>query len=386
MPSGRPPVGSPRGCGVGAAPRPVAPHALMSNAAKLKKKAAEFEQKKQFDKALQLYVQILDESDGDDGEADVALYNRVGDLLMRQGTVGEAMTYYEKAVDIYAESGFFNNAIALCNKILRQSPGRNSIYYKLGKISAKKGFISDAKQNFLEYASRMQGAGQLDEAFRALKEFADLCPDQDDIRLMLAEQLSKDGRKPEALEQLQLLYQRYESEGRSSEMSETLARMRVIDPSAEPRSGGGTRNLKSSELVFIDLSDDGAKPAAPPAGAAQQGPPPSSAKPPRLPGAPPAAANAPHPPARPAPPSAPAPRTAPPAKPVRPAAPAEHLAVADDGAATETTAADRDNDLLPLPSEDDAKPSVSGFMTNESFGSTEPAAGRVRGFEPSTRR
>src|SRR5271170_3702983 len=115
----------------------------MSNAAKLKKKAAEFEQKKQFDKALQLYVQILDESPGDD-EADVALYNRVGDLLIRDGKVG----------DLYAESGFFNNAIALCNKILRQSPGRNSIYYKLGKISAKKGFISDAKQNFLEYADR----------------------------------------------------------------------------------------------------------------------------------------------------------------------------------------------------------------------------------------
>ena len=151
-----------RGAAWAPPPRPVAPLALMSIAAKLKKKAAEFEQKKQFDKALQLYVQILDESDGDDGEADVALYNRVGDLLMRQGSVGEAMTYYEKAVDIYAESGFFNNAIALCNKILRQSPGRNSIYYKLGKISAKKGFISDAKQNFLEYASRMQGGGQLE--------------------------------------------------------------------------------------------------------------------------------------------------------------------------------------------------------------------------------
>ncbi len=203
----------------------------MSNAAKLKKKAAEFEQKKQFDKALQLYIQILDEGDDEDGEGDVALYNRVGDLLMRQGNVGDAMTYYEKAVDLYAESGFFNNAIALCNKILRQSPGRNSVYYKLGKISAKKGFISDAKQNFLEYASRMQSGGHLDEAFRALKEFADLCPDQDDIRLMLAEQLSKKDRKKEALEQLQLLYEKFEAEGRGEDMRAT------IDPHAVDRSG-----------------------------------------------------------------------------------------------------------------------------------------------------
>ena len=236
----------------------------MSNALKLKKKAAEFEQKKQFDKALQIYIQILDESDGEDDEADVALYNRVGDLLMRQGSVGDAVNYYEKAVDLYAESGFFNNAIALCNKILRQSPGRNSIYYKLGKISAKKGFISDAKQNFLEYADRMQKGGQLDEAFRALKEFADLCPDQDDIRLMLAEQLSKKDRKGEAIEQLQHLYEKFVAEGRGAEARATVDRMKAIDPDVEPKEGGATARTKSSDLVFLDLSDSKGGAAEPP--------------------------------------------------------------------------------------------------------------------------
>src|SRR5918911_1208074 len=148
----------------------------MSNVPKLKKKAAELEQKKQFDKALAVYLEILDQIKGKEEEGDVALYNRVGDLLLRQGSVAEAVDQYERAVDLYAEGGFFNNAIALCNTILRNSPGRNSIYYKLGKISAKKGFTSDAKQNFLEYADRMQKAGRMDESFRALKEFADLCP------------------------------------------------------------------------------------------------------------------------------------------------------------------------------------------------------------------
>ena len=227
----------------------------MSNVAKLKKKAAELEQKKQFDKALSLYVQILEESDGGD-EADVGLYNRVGDLLLRQGNVGDAVGYYEKAVDLYAEGGFFNNAIALCNKILRQSPGRSSIYYKLGKISAKKGFKSDAKANFLEYADRMQKAGQIDEAFRALKEFAELCPDQEDVRLMLAEQLAKKGRRGEALEQLQSLYDRFESEGRSSEARATVDRMKAIDPEVELKQGVAPTKAKSSDLVFLDVTWD----------------------------------------------------------------------------------------------------------------------------------
>ncbi len=241
----------------------------MSNVAKLKKKAAEFELKKQFDKAVAVYVELLEQYDQHAHELDVALFNRVGDILLRQGNVADAVDYYEQAVDHYAEGGFFNNAIALCNKILRHSPGRASVYYKLGKISAQKGFKSDAKQNFLEYADRMQKGGKLDEAFRALKEFADLCPDQDDIRLMLAEQLSKAERKGEAIEQLQLLYERYDSEGRSVEAGATVERMKAIDPTAEPRTGGGARRQTTQDLVFLDLSDEPSPPprrptAAPP--------------------------------------------------------------------------------------------------------------------------
>jgi tetratricopeptide (TPR) repeat protein len=225
----------------------------MSNVAKLKKKALELEQKKQFDKAVAVYVELLESFDEHADELDVALFNRVGDLLMRQGNVADAMDYYERAVDHYSEGGFFNNAIALCNKILRQSPGRTSIYYKLGKISAKKGFKGDAKQNFLEYADRMQKGGNLDEAFRALKEFADLCPDQDDIRQMLADQLLKQGRKEEALEQLQLLHERYELEGRDGEAQATRKRLKSIDPSIEPRVGGEKSVAAAGDLVFLDL-------------------------------------------------------------------------------------------------------------------------------------
>jgi tetratricopeptide (TPR) repeat protein len=233
----------------------------MSNIAKLKKKAAEFEQKKQYDKALELYQQVLDFSRTSDEDRDVPLYNRVGDLHYRLGNSEEAISYYEKAVDLYAEGGFFNNAIALCNKILRYSPNRSSAYYKLGLISAKKGFNSDAKQNFLEYADRMQKVGKLDEAFRALKEFADLCPGQDDVRLMLAEQLARADRKPEALEQLQLLYDTLDSEGRTTEAAAAVERMKAIDPGFTPKRTATPRQRKKDGLVFLDLGYDDESPS-----------------------------------------------------------------------------------------------------------------------------
>ncbi len=228
----------------------------MSNVAKLKKRALDYEQKKQFDKALDTYMQVLGALGDHVDEADVALFNRVGDLLLRQGNVSAAVDHYERAVDLYTEGGFHNNAIALCSKILRNAPGRNSIYYKLGRISAKKGFTSDAKSNFLEYADRMQRIGHVDEAFRALKEFADLCPDQDDIRLMLADQLVRGERKEEAIEQLQLLYEKLQAEGRTQEAKATLDRITALDPSHQPKTGVSRPSPKANDLIFLDVGFD----------------------------------------------------------------------------------------------------------------------------------
>ena len=245
----------------------------MSNVAKLKKKAAEFEAKKDFAKALAVYVEILDNFDQYAAELDVSLFNRVGDLMLRQGNVADAVDYYERAVVRYVDGGFYNNAIALCNKILRHSPGRASVYYTLGKISAHKGFTTDAKQNFLEYADRMQKAGNLDEAFRSLKEFADLCPGQDDIRLMLADQLSKLDRKDEAIEQLQTLWTRFNAEGKNSEAQAILTRIKAIDPSIEPQAKSDSQSQRGGDLVFLDLGEPTSRPARPAPSAASAPPP-----------------------------------------------------------------------------------------------------------------
>jgi tetratricopeptide (TPR) repeat protein len=231
----------------------------MSNVEKLKKKAAEFEQKKQFDRALEVYLQIIGQTEGQD-DRDVTVYNRVGDLYLRLNKADQAVNYYEQAVDLYTDGGYLNNAIALCNKILRHAPARHQIYYKLGKISAKKGFNSDAKKNFLEYADRMHRAGKDTEAFKALQEFADLCPGQDDIRLMLADQLARAGKAPEAIEQLQILHESLDAEGRTAEAQATVERMHTLDPNVEPRRSKTPRQKEAGGLVFLDVGGSPPKP------------------------------------------------------------------------------------------------------------------------------
>ena len=231
----------------------------MSNVDKLKKKAAEFEQKKQFDRALEVYLQIIEGNEGQE-DRDVTVYNRVGDLYLRLNKADQAVAYYEQAVDLYTEGGYLNNAIALCNKILRHAPSRHQIYYKLGKISAKKGFNSDAKKNFLEYADRMHRAGKDSDAFKALEEFADLCPGQDDIRLMLADQLARAGKTIEAVEQLQILHESLDAEGRTTEAAATVERMHTLDPTVKPRRSDSPREKDSGGLIFLDVGGSPARP------------------------------------------------------------------------------------------------------------------------------
>src|SRR6185503_1610914 len=140
-------------------------------------------------------------------------------------------------------------------------------------------------------------------AFRALNEFADLCPDQDDVRLMLADQLSRLGRKNEAVEQLQLLYERYHGEGRTAEAAATAERMLALDPTAEPRAATGVSRKSTAELVFLDLDE------APPPQPAAPAPEPARAARPSMPAAQPPRATPTVPPV--ATPAPPAPREAP---------------------------------------------------------------------------
>jgi hypothetical protein len=84
----------------------------------------------------------------------------------------------------------------MCNKVLRNAPARQTTYLKLAKLYGAKGFLAEAKQNFVEYAERMQRVGKIEHAFAALKEFTDISPESASLREMLAEHLKMYGADP----------------------------------------------------------------------------------------------------------------------------------------------------------------------------------------------
>ena len=237
----------------------------MSKLEKLKERARTLEAK-DTRAAIETWLEVLEAQDEEgDPNPDLGIFNRIGDLYLKVKDPGQAADYYDRAVDRYAELGFHNNAIAMCNKVLRNAPGRPTTYLKLAKLYAVKGFTGEAKQNFIQYAERMQKAGAIQQAFQALKEFADISTEGEQLREMLEEHLRAYGG-PELQAKL------------------GTASPRASSPTA---ASGQKTKRKTTSLVFLDL-DEPAKVKAPPGRptgvvprpvAPPVGPPPAAPKP-----------------------------------------------------------------------------------------------------------
>jgi len=215
---------------------------------KLKDTARKFEQKEDWRKAIEVYLKAIQQIEsGKDTTPDLSLYNRVGDLYLKVGDTAAAVRHYERAVELYADQGFFNNAIALCGKILRVNPGRTTTYLHLARLHARKNVVIEAKRNLLEYLERMNAQGQLDEAFGALKAFADQFSASQDIRVMLVELLRAASRGEEAQEQLEKLCTDLEARGDASAAKVVRERLEV-----EPHDDAQPARRRGGDLVFID--------------------------------------------------------------------------------------------------------------------------------------
>jgi tetratricopeptide (TPR) repeat protein len=221
------------------------------NLEKLKDSARKFEQKEDWRKAIDVYLKAIQQIEsGAESSPDLSLYNRVGDLYLKINDTPAAVRSYERAVDLYADQGFFNNAIALCGKILRVNPGRTQTYLKLAQLHARKNVVIEAKRNLIEFLERMNALGQLDPAFQSVKEFADQFSGSQEIRLMLVELLRASSREEEAQEQLRKLAGDIEARGDRGPMrSPARASETESDTRPEPEV---PRAVARGGLVFLD--------------------------------------------------------------------------------------------------------------------------------------
>ena len=85
---------------------------------------------------------------------DVTVLNRLGDLLARHKRVPEAVSYYGRIADHFAESGFLPKAVAIHKKILRLDPNCMEAVVSLGQLYGRQKLHGEARKYLLHAAGQ----------------------------------------------------------------------------------------------------------------------------------------------------------------------------------------------------------------------------------------
>lgn len=200
----------------------------------LKNEARRAEQRSDWARAIELYKSAIRLEEEHGLGSDVGVYNRVGDLYLRQGDTAAAVEYYEQAADRYAANGLHSSAIALCNKILRIAPDRDEVYGRLARLHASTGLLAEARSAFLRFAERMRETDRLSDALEAAQDLVSLTGDEE-LRTAFAEQLAGADLGAQAVAQLRLVYQARVAGGRNAQ--DIRERILSLDPDSDPVAG-----------------------------------------------------------------------------------------------------------------------------------------------------
>ena len=102
------------------------------------------------------------------------LYQKLGDLFLRQGDTAAACAKYKELGDIYLKHKLMKKALPLFQKIVELEPENMDAHAALAEIHAKNGNDSEAKKETLLLAEALFQRGDLDGAFQFAKKAEDL--------------------------------------------------------------------------------------------------------------------------------------------------------------------------------------------------------------------
>ncbi len=184
--------------------------------------------------ALASYRKALVMQEETSGFADLSLYNRLGDLHLRCGDIAAAVRAYDRAAAHCEEQQLYANGIALCKKILRNTPEDPAIYRRMARLLALSGLEAEARTAYRDHAARAREAGRSAEAEEGFREFVELVADEEGA-LELAELMEARGDVEGALAMLRHTRDRREGEGRS--VVGLLRKIQELQPHARKSTG-----------------------------------------------------------------------------------------------------------------------------------------------------
>ena len=194
----------------------------MSKVNAIRKKALEFVRTQDWQSAIKEYRRLaeLDQSNPN-------VFNELGDIHLKLGSKSEAYEGFSSAIDAYTRVGLYNNAVAVCKKVLRLIPTRYEVLVKLGYIRKKQGLGKEAESYYFSYFDKVlvdQEIGQSDVA-RVCANIVDEMGDSAPVLERVYDCQIKFKLKDRTGSTLQKLCKIYAEEGASEELEKTRKRM-----------------------------------------------------------------------------------------------------------------------------------------------------------------
>jgi tetratricopeptide (TPR) repeat protein len=214
----------------------------------IRKNALEFAKKRQWDKAVNEYIRLAEIEVNNPN-----VFNELGDLHLKIGNKSEAFKAFHSASDSYSRMGLFNNAVAVCKKIIRLSPSDRAVYGKLARLRNRQGLKREAATYALSYL---------------VKVAADATVDAGEIRPELVELANEMSHSPDVLERTveYLLAQQFTSDAGQ-----------LLEKLAQTYASNGIR--AEADRIAKKMDEIGYIPSAPIPGTGSEDPPPDSEEP-----------------------------------------------------------------------------------------------------------
>ncbi len=134
----------------------------------------------------------------EDNPRDMNIINKLGDLCARAGKNPDAIRYFLRIAEFYADDGFYLKSIAMYKKVSKLDPANMDCLLRLAALYQQQGLTIEAKTQFLGVVEHLLKSGQVKKALAVYPKILEIEPDNLKGRLGYADLLARSGGTAEA--------------------------------------------------------------------------------------------------------------------------------------------------------------------------------------------
>ncbi|WP_145924823.1 tetratricopeptide repeat protein [Syntrophotalea acetylenivorans] len=139
---------------------------------------------------------------------DIRNRQKLAELYSRDKMAEMALATYESVAKHYEDNGFFLKALAVYKQMQKVDASKPELYQRLAEINVKQGLVGNALTEYHNLLKLYRSQGETDEALKILDQMKELDPDNLNISLQVAEAYSQAQQTEKAADCLVEILQR----------------------------------------------------------------------------------------------------------------------------------------------------------------------------------